>query len=293
VALAEQRAEARGGKDYAASDRLRDEIAALGWTVRDSADGYDLSPRPPYDVLAAARDLPDRSASPDTRRASVAVLVEGWPDDVRRCLESVLRHAPADVAVIALDAGNVGGAGDALHDIASAAEGRVEAWHVEHAAGWAEARTALLRADSAAIHVWLDPSIELTGDALTPVIAAFDDERVVAAGGWGVNVAADWRSFDDAPPGDVDALLGYLFAVRRSAALAIGGPHPKARFYRNADMEFSLALREGAGPGARVVATPPLPAVKHRHRGYHDTDPAYRDRESKRTYDRLLKRFRP
>jgi cysteinyl-tRNA synthetase len=44
IALAEQRAEARVQKDFAASDRLRDEIASLGWTVRDVAGGYELDP---------------------------------------------------------------------------------------------------------------------------------------------------------------------------------------------------------------------------------------------------------
>ena len=29
-----------------------------------------------------------------------------------------------------------------------------------------------------------------------------------------------------------------------------------------------------------------------RHRGYHDSDPTYRERESKKTYDRFLQRFR-
>jgi cysteinyl-tRNA synthetase len=38
VALAERRREAREGKDFAEADRLRDEIAAAGWTVRDVAD---------------------------------------------------------------------------------------------------------------------------------------------------------------------------------------------------------------------------------------------------------------
>ncbi len=45
VALAEERAQARAAKDWAASDRLRDAIAALGWTVTDTADGPRLEPR--------------------------------------------------------------------------------------------------------------------------------------------------------------------------------------------------------------------------------------------------------
>jgi cysteinyl-tRNA synthetase len=42
VALAEQRAAARAAKDFAEADRLRDELAALGWEVRDGADGPEL-----------------------------------------------------------------------------------------------------------------------------------------------------------------------------------------------------------------------------------------------------------
>ncbi len=46
VALAEQRVEARARKDFAEADRLRDEITAAGWEVRDIAapPGYRLVP---------------------------------------------------------------------------------------------------------------------------------------------------------------------------------------------------------------------------------------------------------
>jgi cysteinyl-tRNA synthetase len=43
--LAEQREQARAARDFAASDRLREEIAAHGWDVRDGADGFELLPR--------------------------------------------------------------------------------------------------------------------------------------------------------------------------------------------------------------------------------------------------------
>src|SRR5688572_26065263 len=42
ITLAEQRVSARANKNWAESDKLRDEIAALGWTVQDSKDGYKL-----------------------------------------------------------------------------------------------------------------------------------------------------------------------------------------------------------------------------------------------------------
>ena len=42
IALAEKRLDARATKNWSESDRLRDEISALGWTVQDGKDGYKL-----------------------------------------------------------------------------------------------------------------------------------------------------------------------------------------------------------------------------------------------------------
>jgi hypothetical protein len=134
----------------------------------------------------------------------------------------------------------------------------------------------------------MDPSTVLEGDALGPLLTALADPSVAAAGWRGVHVQDGWNTFADSPPGEVEALLGYLIAVRRSAALQVPFP-PKARFYRNADMEWSFLLRD-AGAG-RLVAVD-VPARQDRHHGYHDSDPALRDRESKKTYDRFLQRFR-
>jgi hypothetical protein len=42
VALAEKRLSARAEKNWGESDKLRDEIASLGWVVQDSKEGYTL-----------------------------------------------------------------------------------------------------------------------------------------------------------------------------------------------------------------------------------------------------------
>jgi cysteinyl-tRNA synthetase len=44
LALLERRETARAARDFAEADRLRDELAAHGWQVRDSADGPQLVP---------------------------------------------------------------------------------------------------------------------------------------------------------------------------------------------------------------------------------------------------------
>lgn len=43
-ALADRRWSARQAKDWKASDAMRDELAALGWAVKDGKDGYTLTP---------------------------------------------------------------------------------------------------------------------------------------------------------------------------------------------------------------------------------------------------------
>lgn len=291
VALAEERAAARAAKDYSRSDELRDAIAAAGWLVTDTPDGFALAAAPPFPLLSGLDGLP---VVGEGAGVVACVLIDGWPDDARTCIEALVAHGPDDLVVAGLDLGDVDGAGRVLHDLAAAHPGRVVDLHLASSlaqVGWARALTALIEACAAPAAVVLDPSTVLDGDAITPLLAELADPSVVAAGWRGVNVDLDdnWRSFVDAGPGEVDALLGYLFVVSRDAAVATPS-HPKAKFYRNADMEWCLALREAGG---RLVAAPGrLPVHQERHRGYHDSDPEYRDRESKRTYDRLLQRFR-
>jgi cysteinyl-tRNA synthetase len=43
--LMEEREEARAAKDFARADELRDRLAEMGWTVRDSAEGPSLVPK--------------------------------------------------------------------------------------------------------------------------------------------------------------------------------------------------------------------------------------------------------
>ena len=61
--LAEQRRDAREAKDFAEADRLRDEIEAAGWEVRDVAE-------PGFRLVAAARDARARLRAPAGARGA-------------------------------------------------------------------------------------------------------------------------------------------------------------------------------------------------------------------------------
>ena len=103
-----------------------------------------------------------------------------------------------------------------------------------------------------------------------------------------MNIEDEWRSVDDRGVGEVDVLFSYFFALDREFALKAGGANPSATYYRNADIELSLALRAAGGKLWQLD----LPLEQGRHHGYHDVDPAYREKHSKENYNRILRRFR-
>ncbi|MFI6293650.1 hypothetical protein ACIBEJ_18815 [Nonomuraea sp. NPDC050790] len=246
-----------------------------------------------WDASLAANRLDDAGVTRERQRTetaevtvSVGLIVDGSPEDVRACMEALLEHT--DAAVLALDLGNRDGAGDVLHDYAIRRPERVSVWHVAEephwfggSAGWGACRTTLMRLDTSDVHVLMETSTILTGDALTPLTAAIQN-GAVAAGWKGADPDADGRTWHEAGPGRVRALMGYLMAVRRAEALT--AMPQDARYYRNADLELSLGL-----DGELVVPQETLPVRAVRHRGYHDVPEEYRDRESRRTYDRVLR----
>jgi hypothetical protein len=293
ISLADARAQARVDKDFARSDELRDAIAAAGWLIKDSSDGYVLSEKPPFEVVATIGALAEQSPRVQASLCTIGVIIDGWPDDLRTCLDALITHAPDGAVVMALDLGNVEGAGLVLHEYALAHPSRIIELHCAQTlqqCGWSAAVTSLLQISAARVHIIMDLSSVLEGDAVTPLVAAIDG-TIVGAGWKGANVDVDdaWRSVSDAGPGEVDVLLGYFAALDRDAAL-VTPPNPKAKFYRNADLEWSLALR--AAGGSLVVPVLGLPVRQDRHRGYHDSDPAYRDKESRKNYDRILQAYR-
>ena len=117
-----------------------------------------------------------------------------------------------------------------------------------------------IRRSTGNVVVLMDPSVEPTGDVITPLVRALDDPSVAVAGGWGL-MSTDLRTFEEAAPGDVDAIEGYLLAFRRDDAADRGPLDERFRFYRNLDIWWSLVLRdqgEGETP-RRAVRIADLP----------------------------------
>jgi hypothetical protein len=277
--LAIARLAARAERNFALSDTLRDEIAAKGFEVVDVAGGYELRAKKRFATYESTRDI--RPINSGKHEITVAMIIDSFHEDAVKTLKSIKAHSDCAIALLVL--GDAGILADEL-------DARTSLVVVTENFGWGENANALLRNVTSEFVVIMDPSTRFTGDAITPVLAELKKREYVGVGWRGglVNLEDEWRSTDDKGPGEVDVLFSYFFAMHREDALASRGFNNRAVFYRNADIEFSLALRHGNG---RLLQMD-LPLEQDRHHGYHDSEESYRDLQSKKNYDRILERFR-
>jgi hypothetical protein len=279
-ALAAERDERRGARDFAAADSLRDRIAQLGFAVIDRPEG------PSFEPLAAAEprriaphDVVSVLDEPPTADVSVHWVVEGWPEDVARALAGFrANEGGRDVQYVVADVTET--------DPAAYGEG-VEVLEVETGTGWGAARNAALKRSRGRIVLAMDGSVEPTGDVFGPLEAALGDPSVGVAGPFGISTE-DLREFHDSDGPEVDAIEGYLMAFRRDVIRDIGLFDEKFRWYRTADIECSFRIKDAGMRALRVD----VPVTKHEHRMYHATPEAERDRLSKRNFYRFLEGFR-
>ena len=293
LAAAHQRAAARAAKDWATADQLRAEIEAAGWTVVDRGTDFALSPAAPPDVeegarvlYGSSRNVPSRMDEPAEGLATVVLIATDWPGDVARAATALREHAPNGTSVVVVADGPSDEQGAALNDLA----GLETIWTSERL-GHAAATNIGIRRSTGPIVVLMDTSVEPTGDMVTPLVRAFDDPTVAVAGGWGLT-STDLRAFEEAPPGDVDAIEGYLLAFRRDDAAKRGPLDERFRFYRNLDIWWSLVMRdEGEGEAPRRAVSLDVPATRQEHRGWASLDEDDRTRQSKRNFYRIIDRF--
>ncbi len=282
VRLAQERAGARASGDYSAADALRDQIAEAGWTVVDEPDGYRLeavAEEAEPVVRLRASDVSSVLEHEPDMDATVHWVCEGWPEDIERAIAGFrANEGGRSVQYVVAD----------TTDREPTAWGTgVEVVWLEEGTGWGAARNAGLKRTRGRTVLVMDGSVEPTGDVFAPLESALAEGTVGICGPYGI-VTHDLRQFDEASDGDVDAIEGYLMAMRRETLVAAGLFDEKFRWYRTADIEYSFRVKD-LDRRATVVD---LPVTKHEHRMWFHTKPADRAKWSKKNFYRFLDRFR-
>ena len=266
----------RRAKDFDAADALRERLRAGGWDVVDSTLGSELK---------ALKAPPSTAPAPAPRAVTLLTVVHGWKPDAERWLLSVFTHCKADFEALIVD--NSGDERIAAWLESRAAE-RLRSVRLQPPLGFGAAVNAGIDAAAGDVVILFDSGVDLTGDAVTPLVAALADPTVVVAGPYGLRGQGTPKEFAASTGPEVDAIEGYCMAFRRADAQALEGFDPRFQFYRIADIEFSFRLRDGGG---RAVVVPDLPLEKHEHRLWEATDPKERQRLSKRNMYRFLDRW--
>ena len=289
--LVDKRHGLRARSAYGKADELRGRISDDAFHVRDARDGTSLVPmlpQPPAKTtgIHSSGDVPSRLEEPDELDFSLILTGRDDLPSLRRCAEAVLRHAGSHrIELIVVDNGSTDGTDGWLRELAGRDE-RVQPIYCGHNLGTAAARNCGLRQARGRYVVLLDSSIEFTSDPLTSLAQALADESAGLVGPFGVNTQ-DLRDFEDGPGPEVDAIEGYLMALRRELVREIGLMDEKFRFYRHLDLDYSLACR-AAGYRNRIVSD--IPLRRHSHSDWERTPEEERDRLSKRNFYRFLKK---
>ena len=127
---------------------------------------------------------------------------------------------------------------------------------------------------------------------ITPLVQALDDPSVAVAGAWGIT-SSDLRTFEDAPPGDVDAIEGYLLAFRRGDADARGPLDERLRSTGTSTSGGASSCATRAKPRSHAG---PFVSPTHRRRvtsiaAGRASPTRERARQSKRNFYRIIDRF--
>jgi len=273
--LLAERLTLRRARQFEAADLIRQKLREGGWDVADGESGSELR----LMKVPAAAEV----AMP--RAVTLLTVVHGWQADAERWLLAAFSHCKADFEALVVD--NSGEPRIAGWLQGRAAE-RLRTIAIAPPVGYATAVNAGIQAAAGGAVILFDPSVELTGDAVTPLLQALDDPTVAIAGPFGLVARGTLKEFAESEAAEVDAIEGYCMAFRRADALAIDGFDTAFRFYRIADIEFSFRLRDRGG---RAVVIPGLPLERHEHRQWEATAPEERRRLSRRNLYRFLDRW--
>ena len=302
-AWAQARSEARLARDWPEADRLRAAIEAAGWRVIDRGSHFSLGPAHAPDVVEGDRvrygssaAVPSRLEEAASAFVTVVIVAIDQPSELARSLDGLRRQAPAGSQVVVvvdrpspeLEAYLLPEEGFPSDPIGGLVP---EVIWTSDRLGRAGATNAGMRRAAAPVIVLLDLGVELTGDVLSPLVAALADPGVAVAGPWGLR-SDDLRRFEPAPSGDVDAIDGAILAFRRDDLIERGPLDERFRLDVNLDIWWSLVLRDGHGdPARRGLAVADAPAFRLDRRTFDTLDPAERERLTRRSFYRVLDRF--
>ena len=285
----------REKSDYSTADSLRDQLASNGYMIQDTPTGTRARPKTPLELrqekwfsVSSSREVESYLDQPSELDFTFILNAYGYPADVRRCVEGMLRHSGShSVEAIVIDNGSTDGTGELLEEMLTE-HPRLRVVHCDHVIGDAASKNIGLKQSRGRNIVVLDGSAEIIGNILDPIALKLEDPTVGIFGPWGLSTPDMQHFHEEVEDGDADAMQAYCMAFRREAVNTVGLMRECFRFYRNLDIDYCFQFKD---KGFRVVADASLPLVRHEHRQWTELDDNQRDELSRKNFGRFLKRW--
>ena len=290
-----RRANLRERSAYADADAVRAEVVASGMVVEDYGTATRVRPQTPLELqsarwpsVSASREIPSLLDEPDLYDFTFLLNAYDYVDDVRRCVEAVLKHTGgASVEMIVVDNGSTDGTAEYLES-AQAEYRNLRVIHCDHVVGDAAGKNIGFKQARGKYVVLLDASTEVVGDVMSPVAEQLADPTVGVFGPYGLTTDDMQHFHEEVDRGEADAMQAYCMAFRRADLRSVGLMHESFRFYRNLDIDYCFQFKNA---GYRVVCDSSLPLVRHEHRQWEELEENQRDELSRKNFGRFLKRW--
>ena len=295
VASLREREALRERQTWEPADSLRAQISANGFVVEDGPSGSRARPKTAmerrlekWDSVSSAREVPSRLHEPAEYDFTFILNAYGYPEDVRRCVDGMLRHSQGYSAeVIVIDSGSTDGTGEMLEEMQQE-HANLRVFHCDHVIGDAASKNIGIKQSLGSHIIIVDGSAEIVGDILGAVKERLSDPSVGIFGPYGLTTDDMQHFHEEVDEGEADAMQAYCMSFRREAVDTVGLMREVFRFYRNLDIDYCFQFKD---KGFRVLADASLPIVRHEHRQWTELDDNQRDELSRKNFGRFLKRW--
>ena len=295
VASIRERESLRRQRTWDTADSMRSRLSADGYVVEDAPGGSRVRPKTPmerrlerWDSVSSSREVPSRLHEPSQYDFTFILNAYGYPEDVRRCVNGMLRHSEGHSAeIIVIDSGSTDGTGEVLEEMRQEHE-NLRVIHCDHVIGDAASKNIGIKQSLGKYIIIVDGSAEIVGEVLGSVSQQLSDPTVGIFGPYGLTTDDMQHFHEEVEQGEADAMQAYCMSFRREAVNTVGLMREVFRFYRNLDIDYCFQFKD---KGYRVVADSSLPLVRHEHRQWTELDDNQRDELSRKNFGRFLKRW--
>ena len=295
IQLSKQRENFREDLRYKDADATREKIFKAGFIIRDDYDCSVIRAKTKLELqpdrchyVSSSNDIESFIDKPDAHSITFVLVACNYIEDVKRCLNSVMRHtSDARAEFIVIDNCSTDGTGDWLEH-QKESDNRINVIRTDHVIGEAMVKNIGFKQARGQMVVMLDTSVELTGDIGGIARELLQNEDVGLVGGWGLK-SNDLKHFhEEVPDGESDAMQAYFMALRRNILRRVGLMRESFRFYRNLDLDYSFQVKN---KGYSIIADKRFPLLRHDHRQWNALEEQEREKLSRINFKRFFKRW--